>query len=253
VQARSIRAVVRIGREADLRPLVAEGAADGVHVASSAAKAGCSPDLVFDRLVAATKSPDTVSEGFEGLTFLGAGARPALAIAQARLREPAEPESRVRRAETVLAIAPDDAESIAVLLAALDGQDISASHSAPDHANWAWGCLCEHAAPTPDVIACIAQRVTAAFDYERGVDALGRAGPLASAAVPSLIQLASRDTTQWPPAWATAHRPPLAVALGRIGPAAASAISIVEGWKKSGDETIRVPAAQALRRIPAKK
>ena len=45
----------------------------------------------------------------------------------------------------------------------------------------------------------------------------------------------------------------LAVALGRIGPDAAAAIPALEALKSKGDETIRVPAAQALRRIRAKK
>jgi hypothetical protein len=43
------------------------------------------------------------------------------------------------------------------------------------------------------------------------------------------------------------------LALGRIGPDAAAAIPALAVLRDHGDETIRVPAAQALRRIRAKK
>jgi hypothetical protein len=107
----------------------------------------------------------------------------------------------------------------------------------------AWGVLCR-AAPTPTVVKILVDDVNAT---KRGLPeactltALGRAGPLAKDAVPGLLRLADRGSEA------------AAVALGRIGPDAAAAIPALTALRDKGDETIRVPAAQALRRIRAKK
>src|SRR6185436_10060516 len=95
------------------------------------------------------------------------------------------------------------------------------------------------------------------FGWLDAVDGVGRAGAAAKDSVDALIRLVEQAKKGYAnverrPFFAD-YRERLAAALGRIGPDAAAAVSALDEWKSKGDETIRVPAAQALRRIRAKK
>jgi len=78
------------------------------------------------------------------------------------------------------------------------------------------------------------------------VDALGRAGPAAKDAVRGMLAFAA---TEHGARWLEK----VAVALGRIGPDAVAAVPLLTSLRDGKDETLRVVAAQALRRIRAKK
>ncbi len=252
---RCVRALIRTGREHKFREVLHEDPERADHLALVAARAGCSPSMLFPRFAAEAGKPGASYEVFLGLRAVGPAAMAVLPLAKARLREADDDGKRLDRAETVLAISPDDAEALDVIDALLGDHDISASHSAPDTANYAWYTLCERAAPTPMVLRRLTAgvtRETRAFGFREGAAALGRAGPAAKGAVPALVELLP-DLDTMNEAWQVTSRVVVVVALGRIGPDAAAAIPALTALRDKGDETIRVPAAQALRRIRAKK
>ena len=121
--------------------------------------------------------------------------------------------------------------------------------------------LAERVPLTADLVQRIRQTLAQAFEGQFSrelMDALGRAGSAAKGAVPEMVRCLQDaadepDARYKPGARQSGQCRSAAVALGRIGPDAAAAVPALTALRDKGDETIRVPAAQALRRIRAKK
>jgi hypothetical protein len=252
---RCVRALVRIGRESDLRTLLDRNAPNALFLARAAAEGGCSADLVLPRLVAAAERPDASSDAFLGLLALGAAAKSALPLAKARMRAAEDDDQRMARAETVLAIVPDDADAITELDATLNFRDMPARRITEDSFGNARYVLCRRAAPTPTVLRHLAAGVapgTSMLDLNTAADALGRVGPAARDAVPDLVRHANYEDHGFEGWRIPDHLAALVVALGRIGPDASAAVPLLTKLRDGKDEMFRVVAAQALRRIRAK-
>jgi HEAT repeat protein len=96
-------------------------------------------------------------------------------------------------------------------------------------------------AALPLLLPSLAEWPGPASTLARVVEAVGRFGPAAKAAVPTLVQLANRGDP--------AVAPKAVESLGRIGPAAKWALPTVHELLKSPDDLLRTPAAVALWRI----
>jgi HEAT repeat protein len=159
-------------------------------------------------------------------------------------------------ADVILTIAPGDADATRVV-------EELAKDPAIETAGAALAVLAERAPPS----ATLTAQLSAALDpaagpnwayYDiRNVEGLARCGPLAKAAVPKIIRvLANEEKGTLAPNTRTGsadRRRRIVASLGRIGPDAAAAVPALTALRDKGDETIRVAAAQALRRIKAKE
>jgi hypothetical protein len=190
-----------------------------------------------------------------GLAEYGTDAASALPVLKERAAKATDPFLQLAYANPILAIDPQDTDALRVIA---DPQKLP-------------GELVERAIE----VRVLRLPASAAFvdelrkmltsppkgappNFEVGViDAIARCGPLSARVLPDLLKLIDADdaacrATGGSPSGCVRRRR-LAVALGRIGPDAAAAIPALTALRDKGDETIRVPAAQALRRIKAKK
>jgi hypothetical protein len=247
----SARALVRIGKEADLvalfakRPPTADLLA-GVLASQRRAAATVVPYLAA--LLGISESGD----GLEDLADYGPDAATALPAVKAY--KPLDERDAVRRLDVVLAIAPTDADATKALDAAVRNSDERVRRDALD-------VLARRGAPGPALVARLqaacAGRPGRGPTIDEFCDALSRCGAAANAATPDLLRALGDDDKRCAdpddaPRYVV-RRHDVAVALGKIGPDAAAAVPALTALRDKGDETIRVAAAQALRRIRNRK
>jgi hypothetical protein len=244
-----VRALVRCGGEQELGAVMNREPKNRPFLTRVAAESGCTPALVLDWLVAVVESAAPPTDVFDALGALGPAAARALPALKTRLDVTKDERTKERIAAAIVAIAPDDADAIGFLLSLVKDEDLHMSDNASGWVYDAWGVLCR-AAPTPEGVALFVADVDGKHRGTGGpetVIALGRAGSLAKDAVPALLRMVGE------PASPGRHALVATVALGRIGPDAAAAVPALTAMRDAGDETVRVPAAQALRRIRAAK
>jgi hypothetical protein len=246
---RAVRALVRVGREDEIRAILARDPANALFLARTAAECGCSADIALPRLAAAAPTADWMSDVFRGLAALGPEAASALPVLRARLREEKDGSMKAEIARTIVAISSADAEAIDVLADGVKNMNLNTGDCRTDTGRAQWLALCEFAAPTPKVVRLFVDDMNGekhALSGWETVEALGRAGAAAKDAVPGVLAFAS---TEYGARWNAR----IAVALGRIGPDAAAAVPLLTTLRDGKDETVRVAAAQALRQIRATK
>jgi hypothetical protein len=249
---RSVRALVHLGREADIAAILDRHQPSALFAARRTAESGCPAGVVLPVLAAEAAKPGAHLDAFRGLAALGPSAATALPVLKTRFRQETDEWRKEEIAAAIVAVSPSDAEAIDFLASLVKGKDLSVSDNASGWVYGAWDVLCR-AAPTPTVLRVLTDDVNGAkhaLGGQETVEALGRAGPLAKDAVPALIgslgPLTAADSSNWVTPVARRN---LAIALGRIGPDAAKAVPALTAWRDTGDETIRVVAAQAVRRI----
>jgi hypothetical protein len=258
-RAECARTLALCGRESDVAAVLAGKNRDAAYVARAVAMEGRMPDAVIPVLVAALDVRDPNPWLYAApLASLGPKAAAALPVVRrvgdaARLRSDA-----LICLDAALAIAPGDAEALDRLLVLLRDDSLE-----EDDAAAAMRILAKRAPVTPAVFARLRKSVADAASSKpspgwiEAVDGLGRAGAAASDADETLTRLARQAQKDWENVerrlFFADDRQRLAVALGRVAAGGALAVPTLEEWKTKGDETIRVPAAQALRRIRAKK
>jgi len=258
-------ALVAIGREADAVAAFAR--------AEGASKATLAESLAFRRVGGAVVVPYLTArvedpqlrvvlrlEAASSLARYGDSASAALPALRKLADTVKAREGRITCADAVLSIAPSDAAALAIVEDSLSDQPAR---------NCALRVYADHAPPSDAAVARLREAVVAfstspATDLglradvaARLVNGLARFGPAARAAAPDLAVLVGRLAKGCADVETMTSCCPLrarvARALGRIGADAAPAVPELEALTKSADETIRVPAAQALRRIRAKK
>lgn len=213
---RSVRALVRAGRESDVGAVFDRNPTNALYLARLAAQSGCSAGLVLSRLADEAARPDARREAFlpmaalgpadafAGLAALGPAAADALPVVRARFRETTDEMSKEAIAKALVAISPADPEAIDFLAAVVRGKDLSMSDNASGYEYDAWSVLCR-AAPTPTVVRVLADDINGERHAVGGletIDALGRAGPLAAGAIPGLIDLAHfANSSDWVEGW----------------------------------------------------
>ena len=260
---KSVHALVRMGKEADVLTALAAKptTADILAVGLSMEQRGAS--AVVPVLAAIAGAP----EGHKGfavaaLARYGASAASALPLLKRRSAEAEDIGLKLIYADALLAIAPSDPDGLKILAAALKDPDIADAARADPGRPIA--ILAKRAAPGASVATqCQAYVDKAAAGKDdpfvdlNVFDGLGRCGAAAKTAVPGLVRILSKadaicgKVERRPRYSLQRHR--VAVALGKIGPDAAAAVPTLTALRDKGDETVRVAAAQALRRIKAKK
>jgi hypothetical protein len=252
-RADPVGALLRMGTEADVVAALERLPRNRIDICCQLAWHGGAAAAVTPILIDHVRSSKATSLGVAALGDLGPAARDALPVLKARMTDATDgvgPKERIDAAGAVLAIAPDDPDAIKALLSAPPELEDKATRS-----------LAARAAPLPSVV----ERVVAFFRRQLAerckdygiVEALARFGPAARSSADDLIaQLKDaaedvavhgrRDS-------AVCWRRMVVRALGKIGPDAAAAVPALTELRDKGDETIRVAAAQALRRIRAKK
>ena len=250
-----IRALIAIGPKSDLTPLLGEPDWPSDAIAVELALAGRTDERIVAQLAHALAAGDSMPPDLlHAIAMLGPAGKPLLPPLLERLRALA-PLFAVGYADAILAIAPDDSEALKAIDAAIAGNALGSGR--------AWETLAIRARLSTALAARLASllRGTKLEDMPEGwtsaIDGLGRCGPLARGAVIDLLRLvgladrACLDAAMR--AEACLHRVQIVTALGRIGRDAAAAVPALTALRDKGDETIRVPAAQALRRIRAAK
>jgi hypothetical protein len=258
-QVQCARTLAAIGKEADVAALVARKApsADALVIALAREKRAAATVVPYltDGL---SKAADPAVDFVSMLAEYGPAAAPAAPVLKRKVRDIADIGTKLIYADALLAIAPTDADGTRIV-----------EDQMKDSSSWASSCspvaiLATRAEPTPRLVEQLlgALRSPAVdpsktfYDY-RAVDALGRCGASAKSAVPDFVRLLADSDKQCADPAKQPRRCPqrrrLAIALGRIGPDAAAAVPALTALRDKGDETIRVAAAQALRRIRAKK
>jgi hypothetical protein len=250
-----VKALIAVGRDSELASLLGVTDAPIDMIAIELALAGRTDDLVVSQLAHALTLRDSMPRDLlRAIAMLGVAGKPLLPPLREGLRA-LPPLFAVGYADAVLAIAPDDTEALKTIDRVIMDNALGAER--------AWETLATRATPS----ALLADRlgsllVGAKFAempeaWTSAVDGLARCGALSNRAVGDLTRLAGlADNACSDPATraqSCVQRARVVVAIGRIGPAAATATSSLTALRDKGDETIRVPAAQALRRIKAKE
>jgi hypothetical protein len=247
----SARALVRIGKEADLVALFAKRPPTADRLAGALASERRAAATVVPYLAALLEKSE-YGDGLEGLADYGPAAATALPVVKAH--KPLDERDAIRRLDVVLSIAPTDADATKALDAAVQSGDEHVSRGALD-------VLARRGAPGPALVARLQKACAGSSDRGPTIDefceALGRCGAAANAATPDLLRALSEaekrcaDPENAPRYVVRRHD--VAVVFGKIGPDAAAAVPALTALRDKGDETIRVAAAQALRRIRATK
>ena len=248
---RSADALFRMGKESDVVALLERKPPTAELLAGALASEGRAAATVVPVLIARMKASDD-GEGMDDLAPYGAAAAAALPVLKAR--NVADLREALRVADVVLAIAPADPDGLKIVDAGLADRD-------PDTFDSALKVLVGRTPAGPALVsrlqAICAGKSENTPTLARFSEALGRCGPAAKPAVPVLsTALADAEKAYANPDLVTRaceSRRRLVTSLGRIGPDAAAAVPALTALRDKGDETIRVPAAQALRRIQAKK
>jgi hypothetical protein len=249
----AVHALIGMGRESDVVALTRRDTPNTKTLAKGLARDRRAPAVVIPMLtdfLAHSKTAECVYE----LSQFGPDAAAALPCIKRHLAEGAGDELEL--VDGILAIDPADADAVHALDRALSSADADVSRAA-------LYVFARRAAPSTETVDRLA-KILAKFAADRDVtsvedvsDALGRCGPAAKPATGDLVRVLAVAgercaDLRFAPRAVSRHRH-VAAALGRIGPDAAEAIPALEALKAKGDETIRVVAAQALRRIQAKK
>jgi hypothetical protein len=252
----SVRALVRMRKETELFAMLGTNPPTLDRIEYALADERLALTTLVPRLVERLKA-STRQDGLEELALCGSAAAPALPVIRERMRSPSEANMVLTWAQALIAIAPGDDDAMKVFDSVLDGTDRTDARCALVE-------LADHASPDPRV----AGRLIAAAEQEVAEEkvarvspplvlGLGRCAGCAGAAVPTLLkclfvaEYRCRDLSQIQEAALDRRR--LVMTLGLVGPGAATASAPLESMRANGDETIRVAAAQALRRIRAKK
>ena len=246
---RPVRALLRMGKEADVVAAIKTNPRFRVAICMELARHRRAASVVVPALVAELKLGSFEGHDSPLLELADYGPAAVDALPELRRRafgatqsdKPTEYEGRLRYVEAILRITPDDDEAIRFLCSV-----------PPEAKRNATGILAGYAAPVPavveNVVGLLHRQTSVSVRDDDLVEGIARFGPKAAAAVDDLltrlVAAGARDF-DW--------RQVLAGALGRIGPDATAAVPALTALRNNGDETIRVPAAQALRRIRAKK
>ena len=253
------RSLAICGREADLRDALSREGEDAVSLAGAVALDGRMAEVVVPVLVATLDAPlPSAWPSLRPLAALGPKAAAALPAVRKLADQSKFRSDRLVCLDAVLSISPGDEFAVEQVLAISNESSLG-----DDDAEAALRILATRAPATPAVVARLRKAVVQAVSgkpppaWTDAVDGLGRAGAAARESVEPLTRLVGRaDRLHADPDHRLVFaddRQRLVIALGRIGPDADMAVAALTALRDKGDETIRVPAAQALRRIQAKK
>lgn len=261
-RAECARALALCGCEDQVRDGLTGAGQDAAYLARAVAMEGRMAQTVTPLLIVALGEPTPSNPGVslyaKPLASLGPSAVSALPLLK-RIASATQLRSEALACfDAVLAIAPDDTWALSRLLSVLEDPAL-----VDDDRHEAMRTLAERAPVTSAVLGKWRQTVTAAAESKPtigwldAVDGLARAGPAAKSSVSTLLRLIDQLSKKQASAvllpFESDDRRRLAIALGRIGPGAADAVPALTELRDKGDETIRVVAAQARRRIYAKK
>ncbi len=250
-----VAALLRMGKEDDVVALLERNPPTADLIAAALAAEGRAAAAVVPRLIVGVKSADGLMwmGPLDRLAEFGPAAVSALPALKERADESTSAWMTLCFADAILAISPTDADGLALLRKA---------QAAPGstHNRSRIGENERRRAATPsvaDLKEAVARGTAEGFGVD--LDALyqvGRLGGAAGALVDGLVELTMEMNKRcgefWNKPWASDRRRTAVAALGRIGPDAAAAVPTLTTLRDKGDETIRVAAAQALRRIREK-
>ena len=262
LRAECARALALCGCESHVRDGLAGAGEFSAYLAQAVAMEGRMAETVAPLLIAALGEPKPTNSSVlvyaKPLASLGPSAVSALPLLKRMIAATQFRSEALACLDAVLAIAPDDTWAISRLLSVLEDPSLQ-----EEDAREAMRILAARAPVTSAVLAKWRQTVTAAAESKPtigwldAVDGLGRAGPAAKSSVSTLLRLLDQLNKKQASAvllpFESDDRRRLAIALGRIGPGAADAVPALTELRDKGDETIRVVAAQARRRIQTKK
>jgi hypothetical protein len=251
-----VLALLAMGREADVVELLDSKPPTSLDIALALGAEKRATSKVVPVIVAGITEFGVYGHTIRAIDALGPDAAPALPALRKVAHDSRFPNQRLAAADAILAIAPGDVDALRVV-------DDVAKRFPEERVVPPIGVLADRAQPSPELVA----RLSAALDtaaapagdfYEiKVVEGLARCGALAKDTVPQILNvLANEEKAAGDPRTLTRaadRRRRIVVSLGRMGPDAAAAIPALTALRDKGDETIRVPAAQALRRIRAKK
>jgi hypothetical protein len=241
-----VLALLRMGLARDVVALLQAKPKTGYSMAQVLASERLAPSVVVPCLME--------NSALRTVASYGPDARAALPALRDGMRAPAARDT-FDCAAAILAIDPLDAEAMQFVTAAIQGPDKWAKM-------WATDVLIRCAPPDASLVALIQTELARPAkdrvgDDVRLLEALVRCGEFAAPAVPSIVKVlltADRScSTMNDLPEACVRRARIVRVLGGIGPVAAAAVPTLESLQIKRDATLRVPAAQALRRIRAPK
>jgi len=262
--------LVALGHESDVLTVLKRKASNALAIASELAYERRGGQVAIPLLIEqARRDP---SHHVTDLAEYGAAAAEALPTLREAFEKAKTSDSvtdDIELAETILSIHPADASAVGYLDAVLTSRlprdarfGVQWHSSDAWRQNWACVALISRGCVTPAATAYATARLKLSDDALATeetrdlIDAMQR-GDTAIHFVAELVALGTAENEE------RARNPPkpprrfdfwtrIARALATAGTNAAPAIPLLTEWKSNGDETIRVAAAQALRRIRAK-
>jgi hypothetical protein len=244
-------ALLRMDKESVLVALFESGPPTADVLRSVLAANHRAASIVVPVLIATLKESSSGS-CVEELEEYGPEASAALPALKAHPATASFEVARFLRA--ILAISPSDVDAIRRMDSLLADTNEQATRDGLD-------VLAARSPAGPSLVAKLqsglARRWSDPPKIETYYDAIGRCGAAAKPLVADLVRsvVAADELCRRPEyaAQCAVRRHVIVIALGRIGPDAAAAVPALTALRDKGDETIRVAAAQALRRIRAKK
>jgi hypothetical protein len=250
-----VHVLLQMGREADAVALLTKWPERDDDIAVALALEGRATAMVVPTLIKALQRDPKRRDVLSGLIAVGAAASDAFQFLGRQYREADSLDAKLMYLEALLAVAPSDSERLTVAEAALRDPALSARVRA---------VLARHAAPSMALAFRLGKAVTDAaaakpdaYTFpDAEVEGLTRCSKFAKGSVPGLLRLLEiedRQVSNPSNTMSPANRRLTVFALGLIVSDSEAAVAALTALHDKGDETIRVPAAQALRRIRAKK